>query len=118
MNGYMGEVGLKCALRVSKFNTDQPGAGSNILSTEIDPRNAFSFFHIYVCMSNAGVLTLKKTASSTTVSEDLFGGVSLTAGSSYLFTIAAASGETINLAYSATGGKVRDLKIAEVRGVV
>jgi hypothetical protein len=116
--GFLGDVGLKTALRASVFNTAQPSAGEDILSSDIDARNAVSFFHIYACMSNAGKLTLMKTVGSTTVDEVLNGDGNLAAGVPYLFTVCAALGEAINLKYSATGGTVRDLKVVELKGVV
>jgi hypothetical protein len=115
--GFLGDVALKSAIRVSQFNTALPGAGSAFF-TAIAPNNPISYFHIYVAIAAAGVLSVKRTVGVTSVSETLSGGGTLTANAGYLFTVPAVTGESITLTYSVTSSTILKLLITEQTGVV
>jgi len=100
------------------FNLALPAANANLISTIPEPAPPVytpCIYRIYVCISVAGVLSIKRTFSSVSVNEMLNGGVPLTAGASYMFDILV-SGESINLTYSVTGGIINFLQVVSVPG--
>jgi hypothetical protein len=92
--------------KAALFNTALPAAEANWLASDITPTNSPSYFRIYACVSVTGVLRVVRTQGATTVTENLNGGNSLTAGASYLFDIPVRSGDSINLRYSVTTGTI------------
>ncbi len=100
--------------KASIFNTALPAAESGWLSNAITPSESPSYIRIYVCVSVGGILRIARTISTTTVVENLNGGIALTASAAYLFTIPYRIGDSINIRYSATGGTIYTLRIDEI----
>jgi len=92
-------------------------AGANILSSGLSPSNSPTVFRIYACFDTSGVLSVVRTKDTTTVTEQLNGGSSLSANSSYIFDIIVESDETINLRYS-VNATCLILKVVEISGVI
>jgi hypothetical protein len=109
-------VNAQPILKGSIFNT-AISANTNIFSSDLSPTNSPTTFRIYACFNASGVLTVKRTKASTTVSEQLNGGTALNANASYIFDIIVETGETINLQYSVAATAVV-LKVVEVPGVI
>ena len=101
-------------LKGSKFNTSVT-ADTNIFSSELSPSYSVTLFRIYACFSAAGVLSVKRTKSGTTVTEKLNSANQLTTDAAYSFDIIVESGETINLQYDATA-TARKLSVTELGG--
>ena len=95
------------------FNTALPGAGSNILNSDISPQFSPGTLRIYVCISIAGVLSIARTSGGSTITENLNAGSSLVACAAYIFSVPWTIGETINLRCSTTGGIIYKLQIDE-----
>lgn len=100
--------------KASIINTALPSAEYGLLTTSITPTNTPSYIRIYVCISVGGVLRIARTVSTTTVVENLNGGIALTASASYLFTVPYRVGDSINIRYSATGGTIYTLRVDEI----
>jgi len=103
-------------IKGSVFN-EAVGAGADIFATALSPTLSLTTFRIYVCFDTAGILTVRRTRDSVTVSEQLNGGANLNANCAYMFDIVVQSGETINLQHSA-GGQILCLKVEEVGGAI
>ena len=101
-------------LKDSKFNTSVT-ADTNIFSSELSPSYSNTLFRIYACFSAAGVLSVKRTKSGTTVTEKLNSANQLTTDAAYSFDIIVESGETINIQYDATA-TARKLSVTELGG--
>lgn len=100
----------------SVFNT-AINANTNIFSMNLVPTYSPTTFRIYACFSVAGVLTIRRTSGTTTISEQLNAGVALAANASYMFDFLVESGETINIQYS-INATLLTLKVVEVPGVI
>lgn len=83
--------------RANKFNTNLPETGTTILTASIKNTNNPGMLRIYICLSIAGVVSIRRTSGGATVSEQLNGGVALTAGAAYTFYIPWIQGEKIDL---------------------
>ena len=104
-------------LPVSKalvFNTAEPAADADILGAAIAPTNSPSWFRVYACFSNAGILRIRRTRAAVTVSENLYEAAALTAAASYMFSFPVLAGDTINFWYSVTGGTILALRVLEI----
>ena len=110
-----GSIGLP-VLKGSAFNTTIV-ASNDIFSSDLEPTNSPTAFRIYVAFNAAGVLTVRRTSGTTTVSEQLNGGGNLAANAAYVFDIVVEIGDSINLQYS-VGGTCIALKVLEVPGAV
>jgi hypothetical protein len=87
-------------------------ANTNILSTGITSYYN-CIFRIYACFDTDGVLSIKRTQGSTTVTEVLNGGNDLTANSAYAFDIIVEKDEVINLQFSVNATALT-LKVLEI----
>jgi len=114
--GLAKDATLRPIIKASLFNTSV-SANTNILSSDITPTNSPATFRIYATFDTAGVLSVMRTRSSTTVAEQLNGGSQLTAGAPYIFDIIVESGDSINLQYS-VNATLLVLKIIEIPGVI
>ena len=99
-------------LKDNKFNTDVV-ANTDIFSPALSPVASPTYFRIYATFDTAGVLVVKRTDSSVTISEELNSGDTLNANSAYVFDIIVQSGETINLQYSVIA-KALSLSVTEI----
>ena len=99
--------------KANVFNTALPAANANWLATDIIPSLAPGIVRIYVCVSIAGVLSVKRTVSATSVSELLNSGNALVAGAAYIFSVSWIVGESLNITYSTTTGTINKLQIDE-----
>jgi hypothetical protein len=103
--------------KISIINQSLPTADSNLLSSTITSSyGTSSDLDIYVCMSIAGVLSVKRTVASTTVTEKLNSANALVANALYAFTVSMRPSDSINLQYSTTGGTINSLRIDESSG--
>ena len=98
------------------FNTDLPAAEANWLGSAITPTNSPSYLRIYVCVAVAGILRVARTVSAVTITEDLNSGNNLVADGAYMFTVPWRTGDSINVRYSVTTGKIKRLLIDEIGG--
>lgn len=83
--------------RTNKFNTNLPETGTTLLTTAIKTTNHPGVLRIYICLSIAGVVSVRRTYGGVTVSEQLNGGVALTANVAYTFFIPWVEDEQVNL---------------------
>jgi hypothetical protein len=104
------------ALKGSVFNTPVT-ANTDIFSPALSPTYSPTAFRIYACFNASGVLTVRRTRSATTVSEQLNSGTALNANAAYMFDIVVESGETINLQYSASATALK-LAVLEVPSAI
>lgn len=100
------------------FNTGLPAAGNNLFASDLLPSSPPAIFRVYVSVAVAGVLSVKRTRSAATVTEQLNSGNVLGVNCAYVFDILVASGDSINLAYSVTGGNILCLQVQEISGNV
>ena len=109
------ELGKPIA-KADVFGTALPVAEANWLGSNIVPTNSPSHLRIYVCVSVAGILRVARTRT-TTVTENLNSGNSLTADAAYWFNVPWRSGDSINIRYSVTTGTIKRLLIDEMGGI-
>jgi hypothetical protein len=105
--------------KISIINQSLPAANSNLLPSDITGSYGTpSDFNIYICVSVAGTLSIRRTvtSTSTTVTEILNSNNVLIAGSLYAFTVPIRTGDSINLRFSVTGGTINSLRIDEISG--
>jgi len=105
--------------RISIFNTSVT-ANTDIFSSDIIPLTVPSYLRIYVTFDTAGVLTLKRTNSGTTISENLVGegtGGSLVENVPYIFDIITDDEETYNLQYSVNATLLKLIVLEIDRGI-
>jgi len=107
------EVGRKAGESKARLFNTPITANTDILSEDITPTYAPAIFRIYVCFSQDGVLTIKRTYQGNTVTEYVNSGVPLTSNSPYTFDIIVDEGESINLRYS-VDATVLKLSIVEI----
>jgi hypothetical protein len=112
----VGAPEYKLILKGSLFNT-HVAANTNIFTTSLSPTYTPTTFRIYACFDTSGVLTVRRTKGTVTVSEQLNSGTALEANAAYMFDILLESGETINLQYS-VNATATCIKICEVHGVM
>ena len=98
----------------SKFNSAVT-ADTDIFTSALSPTYSPTIFRIYACFSAAGVLSVRRTKSGTTVTEKLNNTADLIADAAYNFDIVVKSGETINLRYDAAA-TAYSLSIMEIGG--
>lgn len=105
---------------VSVQNVAQPIAGFPILAADLVPINAPTTFRIMVAMSNVGNFSVIITNGGFTQSLLLnaVGGPALAADSLYTFDILISTGDSVNFAYSNTGGTVQLLRVQEIDAAV
>ncbi|MEM3895567.1 hypothetical protein [Thermofilum sp.] len=106
------EAKLTPVLKAERFNTPVT-ANTNIFPISISPTNSLASFRIYASFDSSGVLSVARTKSGTTVTEQLNSGISLNANASYIFDIIVQSNESINLQYSANATALV-LKVIEI----
>lgn len=99
-------------LKDNKFNTVVV-ANTDIFSSALSPIAVPTYFRIYATFDTAGVLIVRRTLSSVTISEELNSGAVLTANSAYVFDIIVQSGQTINLQYD-IGATALELSVTEI----
>jgi hypothetical protein len=105
--------------KISIINQSLPAASSDILSSNVTGSYGTpSDFNIYICISVAGILSVRRTitSTSTTITEILNSNNALVAGSLYAFTVPIRTGDSINLRYSVTSGTINSLRIDEISG--
>ena len=107
---------FKPILKGSVFNTAVT-ANTNIFTSDLSPTNSPTTFRIYACFNTSGILTVRRTKSGMTVSEQLNDGSALAANGVYMFDIIVESGETINFQYS-VNATATALKVLEVPSVI
>ncbi len=100
--------------KASVFNTALPAAEADLLAADISPTNSPSYMRVYICVSVSGVLRVERVQSTVEVTENLNGGVALSAGAAYMFDVPWRSGDTVNLVYSVTSGTIYNLDICEI----
>ena len=86
------------------FNGTLPAQNTDLLTTSITTLEPVSYLNVYVALSIDGVFSVKRTRGAVTMSEMMNGGVDLTAGCGYAFTIPIGSSDTINFTSAVTGG--------------
>jgi hypothetical protein len=112
----VGAPEYKLILKGSIFNTPI-AANTNIFTTSLSPTYTPTTFRIYACFNTSGVLTVRRTKGTVTVSEQLNSGTALVANAAYMFDIIVESGETVNLQYSVDATALC-IKVCEVIGVM
>ena len=101
--------------RARVFNTTTPAANADILTTAISNKLTYSsFMNIYCCFSAAGVLSMTRTVGAATITELLNGGLTLTAGACYDFTVMCQTDTTLNFRYSAGSGTTYIFSVDEL----
>lgn len=86
-------------LKDSKFN-EAVTAAIDIFSAVLSSTNTVTVFRIYACFDTSGILSVRRTYGSNTVSEKLNAGANLSADCGYAFDVLVLEGQTINLRYS------------------
>jgi hypothetical protein len=107
---------FKLVLKGSLFNTSIT-ANTNIFASDLAPANSPTTFRIYACFDTGGVLAVRRTKGTVTVSEQLNSGTALVANAAYMFDVIVESGETVNLQYSVDATALC-IKVCEVEGVM
>lgn len=110
---YGAAVSERTIAKAAIFNTALPAAEADWLGAVITPTGSPSYLRIYVCVSVAGILRIRRTVAAVTVTENLNSAVALTAGAAYMFTVPWRTGDDINLRYSVTAGTIECLRIEE-----
>lgn len=101
-----------------QHNAILPAAGADILGADLIPTNTPCSFRITIAISITGQLTLNRINGGVEVKTLLNGGISLNESVEHTFDVQVYTGDTINLAYSTTGGTVMILRIAEIDAAV
>lgn len=101
-------------LKDSKFN-ESVTAATDIFSTALSPLATPTYFRIYATFAATGILTVRRTKSGVTVSEELNSGANLVANSAYVFDIIVDENESINLRYSVNSTALK-LIVSEIAG--
>jgi hypothetical protein len=83
-------------------------ANTNIIAptanqTPLTPKNTPCIWRIYVCLSNAGIFSVQRTAGNTIATENLNSGVALAANAAYIFDIIVDQSEKIDFQTTVTG---------------
>ena len=110
-----GGFGLPIA-KGSVFNTAIT-ADTDIFSDDFTPAVTPTTFRIYATFDVAGVLSIRRTKSGVTVTEQLNAGVTLAANAAYIFDIFVEYDESINIRYSVDANCIV-LKVLEVQGAI
>lgn len=115
---YFYQLNEKPLIKGDIFNTAITAA-TDIFSSDLSPSYASSiygtYFRIYVTFDTAGVLTVRRTKSGTTISEQLNSGANLNANSAYVFDVFMDENETMNLQYSVNATALK-LTVKEIGG--
>lgn len=88
-------------------------AATDFYADALLPSNPPCTFRIYVCLSVAGVFSVRRTFGGTTVEENLNDGTALTANAAYIFDILVDVGENINFRTS-VGATILKMDVWEV----
>jgi hypothetical protein len=102
-------------LKGQVFNT-VVGAGADIFTTALTPTNSPTTFRIYAAFNGAAVLSVTRTRSGATVTEQLNAGAALAANCAYAFDIIVTTGDSINLQYAGAHTALA-IKVVEIVGV-
>lgn len=100
--------------KISLNNVNFPTANTNILSEDITPVGESSYLNITLCSAINGIVSVVRTINGVTSVEQLNGGLNVDPNVLYLWSVPVRSGDSINIRFSATGGKLVLLRVDEV----
>lgn len=88
-------------------------AATDFYGAALAPSYAPCGWRIYVCLSVAGILSVRRTFGGVTVAENLNAGTALTANAAYIFDISVDVDETINFRTS-VGATILKMSVWEI----
>jgi len=114
-DGAPEDISLERPVLLDSKNNESVIAATDIFDDDLSPLATPTYFRIYVAFDAAGVLTVRRTKSGTTTSEELNSGDMLDANAAHVFDIVMDEGETMNLHYS-VGATALKLIVTEIGG--
>lgn len=100
--------------KVSMNNVNLPSANTNIISQNVTTDSESSYLNITLCSAISGIVSVARTINGVTSVERLNGGLNVDPNILYLWSVPVRSGDSINVRFSTTGGKLMLLRIDEV----
>lgn len=97
-----------------QHNVALPAIGTDLLGASLVPTNTPCSFRITIAVSVSGQLKLDRINGGVEMRTFLNGGIALSESVEYTFDVQVYAGDTINLEYTATGGNLMILRIAEI----